>query len=172
MHKVQRWRTALTQLANLKGCDILNRVESESIKLIVSQISSLCKPLLSSPQDESESIKLIVCQISSLWKPLLSSPQDVMGLDTHLEQVKSLLWMEINDIRIVGTLGIGGVGKTTVLRAVLMSSLINLNLLVSLRMLMCIFSLQHAISTSNSLSVSESVHHGASWYRDPNLVQP
>ncbi|XP_060198162.1 uncharacterized protein LOC132627082 isoform X2 [Lycium barbarum] len=28
MHKVQRWRTALTQLANLKGCDILNSVSS------------------------------------------------------------------------------------------------------------------------------------------------
>ncbi|XP_059280360.1 TMV resistance protein N-like isoform X3 [Lycium ferocissimum] len=161
MHKVQRWRAALTQLANLKGCDILNRVESASIKLIVGQISSLCKPLLSSPQDESENIKLIVCQISSLCKPLLSSPQDVVesiklivgqipslckpllsspqdvvGIGTHLEQVKSLLWMEINDIRIVGILGIGGVGKTTVIRAVLMSSLINLKLLVSLRMLM------------------------------------
>lgn len=85
MHKVQRWRTALTQVANLEGCDILHGVESESIKRTVGQISSLCKPLL-------------------------SSSRDVVGIYAHLQQVKSLLWTNIDDIPIVG-MGYGRSGK-------------------------------------------------------------
>ncbi|KAG5575428.1 hypothetical protein H5410_055562 [Solanum commersonii] len=75
-----------SEMANLKGCDILNRVESGSIKWIVGQMSSLCKLLL-------------------------SSSRDVGGINVDLPQVKSLLWMSINDIRIVGIWGMEGVGK-------------------------------------------------------------
>ncbi|MCD9644867.1 hypothetical protein HAX54_033380 [Datura stramonium] len=37
MHKVQRWRTALTQVANLEGCDILHGVESKALSELLAK---------------------------------------------------------------------------------------------------------------------------------------
>ncbi|KAH0747264.1 hypothetical protein KY285_008921 [Solanum tuberosum] len=94
MQKVQGWRTALAAAANLKGYDIYDGIESECIRELVDAVSSK------------------LCKTSS------SSSEYTVGIDTHLKEVKSLLEMESGDVRILGIWGMGGVGKTTLARAV------------------------------------------------------
>ncbi|KAH0745170.1 hypothetical protein KY285_006827 [Solanum tuberosum] len=102
MHKVKRWRIALSDAADLKGYDIRQGIELENIQQIVNQISSK------------------LCKIS------LSYLQDIVGIDTHLEKVNSLLKMEINDVRIVGIWGMGGVDvkETKEIHCILLSELL------------------------------------------------
>ncbi|KAG5574246.1 hypothetical protein H5410_054380 [Solanum commersonii] len=95
MQKVQGWRTALTAVANLKGYVVPNDVKSDA-----------------------DCIEHIVDQISSKCNTSVSYLQEVVGIDTQLRKVESLLQMEINDVRIVWIWGMGGAGKTTLAKTI------------------------------------------------------
>ncbi|KAH9783011.1 Disease resistance-like protein DSC1 [Citrus sinensis] len=95
-HKVKKWRDALTEASSLSGYDATeSRTEAELVKEIAADIS---KKL----EDMSDSTDL----------------DGFVGLNSRIEEVKSLLCLESRDVRIVGIWGMGGIGKTTIASAV------------------------------------------------------
>ncbi|XP_040996157.1 TMV resistance protein N-like [Juglans microcarpa x Juglans regia] len=91
--KVQRWKTALKQAANLSGFHLkINEDEYEFIQKIVQDVST------SLPNRFD-----------------LYVAENPVGIQSHVNYViKTLLCIEENDKRMIGIFGSGGIGKTTI----------------------------------------------------------
>ncbi|XP_062030233.1 disease resistance protein RPV1-like [Rosa rugosa] len=95
MDKVLRWRAALSEAANLSGWHFSGGYESLFIDRIVEEISTQVK--------EPTYLDMPKCQV---------------GLDSRVQDMLEILDVDRDDVRMVGIWGTGGIGKTTIAKAV------------------------------------------------------
>ncbi|KAL1351614.1 hypothetical protein HN51_015506 [Arachis hypogaea] len=92
--KVKRWRDALREVASFSGWDSKDQHEAGLVETIVDHIQKMLIP------------KLPTCT------------DNLVGVDSRIKRVISLIGMRLDDVRFVGIWGMGGIGKTTTARLV------------------------------------------------------
>ncbi|QHO08730.1 TMV resistance protein N [Arachis hypogaea] len=92
--KIKRWRDALTQVATHSGWTSKNQDEAVLVENIAQHIFEILIPKLP------------------------SSMKNLVGINSRVEQVITLIGLGLNDVRFIGIWGMGGMGKTTLARAV------------------------------------------------------
>ncbi|XP_039155707.1 disease resistance protein RUN1 [Eucalyptus grandis] len=92
--RVKKWRQALTEAGNLSGWHYDHGDDTKFIESIVKEISTI------------------------IGRVPLNVANYPVGVGCREEKVMSLLGMGLDDIRMIGIRGTGGVGKTTIAKAV------------------------------------------------------
>ncbi|XP_024163196.2 disease resistance protein RPV1 [Rosa chinensis] len=92
--KVRRWRDALIEVASFSGWNSKDWYES---KIITDIVEVICKRLQPTSYSYAENL---------------------VGIHSRLHPVNLLLSVGVDDVRFIGIWGMGGIGKTTMVRAV------------------------------------------------------
>ncbi|KAH9783786.1 Disease resistance-like protein DSC1 [Citrus sinensis] len=95
--RVQKWRDSLIQASNISGFH-----DSRSFR------------------NDAELVEKIAEDISKKLEDMADPTNfdGFVGFNSQIERIKSLLCLELDDVRIVGIWGMGGIGKTAIAEAV------------------------------------------------------
>ncbi|PHU08275.1 hypothetical protein BC332_24764 [Capsicum chinense] len=96
--KLQKWREALEEAANLSGWDSPNTANAHEARVIKQIVEDIMTKL--SVQSHA------------------SNAEDLVGMELHLQKVYKMLQIGSDEVRFLGILGMGGVGKTTLARVI------------------------------------------------------
>ncbi|KAM7462362.1 hypothetical protein LguiA_030483 [Lonicera macranthoides] len=116
---VQQWMKALETIGDLKGWELKKVTNSKLYGSAMEVGGTTCdfgSPLISFIYDkhEGELVKVIVENILlELKKNYTHEPQNLIGMDNRIEELKRLLKVDSNGVRIVGIHGIDDVQDNT-----------------------------------------------------------
>ncbi|XP_059665555.1 disease resistance protein RPV1-like [Cornus florida] len=96
--KVQKWKAALVEAANLSGWDLKDVANGHEAKFIQKIVQEIIKKLE--------------------HKPLYVAKYELVGIDSRFNGVIKLLNKGSKDVCTVGICGTGGIGKTTIAKVV------------------------------------------------------
>ncbi|XP_071732007.1 disease resistance protein Roq1-like isoform X2 [Rutidosis leptorrhynchoides] len=95
--EVVNWKKALTFAGNLSGWDLQNLINGDESKFIDIISKKIFYKLIDGP---------------------IHAGSFLVGLDAHTDHMKLLNFVESNKVNMIGLCGIGGIGKTTIAKAI------------------------------------------------------